>query len=226
MKPACNPIRPLFLLTEILLYILILTSDGSLLVVCSYLSIVLCFLYALLHVGKGHALMVGGLACTVAADYCLVVSSPIQQLWGMVFFLLAQILYAIKLHHANTCKLLLLIRGVLILLAESVAILVLGNKSDALALVSVCYYANLIMNILVSCLRFRENKLLSIGFVLFLLCDTVIGLQCASGSYLPIGENSILYKIIFMDFHLSWFFYLPSQVLIALSTAVQPSAQE
>jgi hypothetical protein len=29
-------------------------------------------------------------------------------------------------------------------------------------------------------------------------------------------EGSILHKILFMDFHLSWFFYLPSQVLIAL----------
>ena len=226
MKPAHNPIRMLFLLAELPLYILILTSGGKLLVAYSYLSIVLCFLYALLHVGRKNALMVGGLACTVVADYCLVVSSPTQQLWGMVFFLLAQTLYAITLHRDNTSRLLLLIRGILILLAEVVTVLVLKDKSDALALVSVCYYTNLIMNILMAFLRFQENKLLSIGFVLFLLCDTVIGLQCASGSYLPIGENSLLYKLIFMDFHLSWFFYLPSQVLIALSTAVRPSAQE
>lgn len=226
MKPAHNPIRMLFLLAELPLYILILTSGGKLLVAYSYLSIVLCFLYALLHVGRKNALMVGGLACTVVADYCLVVSSPTQQLWGMVFFLLAQTLYAITLHRDNTSRLLLLIRGILILLAEVVTVLVLKDKSDALALVSVCYYTNLIMNILMAFLRFQENKLLSIGFVLFLLCDTVIGLQCASGSYLPIGENSLLYKLVFMDFHLSWFFYLPSQVLIALSTAVRPSAQE
>ena len=50
-----------------------------------------------------------------------------------------------------------------------------------------------------------------------MLCDTVIGLQVASGAYLPIAEGSILYRIIFMDFFLSWFFYLPSQVLITLS---------
>ena len=134
MKPAHNPIRMLFLLAELPLYILILTSGGKLLVAYSYLSIVLCFLYALLHVGRKNALMVGGLACTVVADYCLVVSSPTQQLWGMVFFLLAQTLYAITLHRDNTSRLLLLIRGILILLAEVVTVLVLKDKSDALAL--------------------------------------------------------------------------------------------
>ena len=37
--------------------------------------------------------------------------------------------------------------------------------------------------------------------------------------YLPIRESSLLYRILFMPFPLSWFFYLPSQVLIALSAS-------
>jgi len=71
---------------------------------------------------------------------------------------------------------------------------------------------------------FRQEKLLSIGFVLFLMCDTVIGLQVACSGYLPIEETFLLYQIIFMPFHLSWFFYLPSQVLIALSAGKRGSA--
>ena len=62
-----------------------------------------------------------------------------------------------------------------------------------------------------------KNKLFPIGLVLFLLCDTIIGLQMATGVYLPISEHSVIYKIIFTDFNLAWFFYLPSQVCIALS---------
>jgi len=80
------------------------------------------------------------------------------------------------------------------------------------------YYVNLLVNIIESFICFKAEKLFAVGLVFFVLCDTVIGLQAAAGSYLPISEESLIYKIIFMDFFLSWFFYLPSQVLIAMST--------
>ena len=94
----------------------------------------------------------------------------------------------------------------------------LREKTDALALISVCYYANVILNIVAAFRQFRSKPIFPIALVLFLLCDRVIGLQVAAGGYLPIGEDSWLYRLIFMNFNLSWFFYLPSQVLIALSS--------
>lgn len=212
-----SPVSIFFLATEAVLYYFILTAGGDLLVYSSFFAIVLCFLHILLHVKTCNKWIFGGLACTVMADFCLVVCSPIQQLWGMVFFLIAQSLYAANLHLASRNKLLLYIRIVLILIALSVTGIVLKENTDALALVSLCYYANLIMNIVVAFARFKTNKMLSIALVLFLLCDTVIGLQVACGAYLPIGEESLIYKIIFMPFNLSWLFYLPSQVLISLS---------
>ena len=112
-----------FLLAELVLYILILTTGGDLLVWSSFGAIVLCFLFALLRGGEG--LLVAGLGCTVAADFFLVVCSPMQQLYGMICFLAVQTLYAVFLLH----------------------------------------------------------------------------------------------RILFVDFNLSWFFYLPSQVLIALTAA-------
>lgn len=208
-----------FLAIELVLYVLILTTGGDLLVTSSYVSIVLCFIFGLCHLKKSTVLMVIGLACTVAADFFLVVCSPIEQLWGMVFFLMAQSLYAAKLQRSSRNKTLLLVRAVLIVLAEATTLMVLKEKTDALAVVSICYYANLIVNIIEAFWVCHNNKLLPIGLVLFLLCDTVIGLQAACGVYLPISESSLIYKIIFMDFHLSWIFYLPSQVCIALSTS-------
>lgn len=207
-----------FLLVELILYYFILTAGGTTLVVSSFVSILLCFLYSLTDLRNRDAFFIGALACTVGADFCLVVCSPIEQLWGMVFFLTAQTLYAIRLHRSCTSKPLLPVRVVLILCAGAVTVLILKQKTDALALISLAYYANLIMNIVVSLTLFRQNRLLPIGFVLFLLCDTVIGLQMACGVYLPISESSLLYRIIFIDFNLAWFFYLPSQVLIALSS--------
>jgi uncharacterized membrane protein YhhN len=206
-----------FLIVEAFLYGIILTSGGDLLVYSCFSSIVICFVHALIHVKQGDKLLIAGLACTVMADLCLVVWSPVQRLWGMVFFLAAQSLYAIRLHRQIRSNVLLIIRISLTVVALAVTVIVLKEATDALALVSLCYYANLIMNIVTAFTRFRDNKLLSIGFVLFLLCDTVIGLQVACGGYLPIEDGSLLHQIIFMPFNLAWFFYLPSQVLISLS---------
>lgn len=200
----------LFLMTEAVLYGLILTSGGKLLIWSEYISIILCFLFSLFCFQK--PLLIGGLALTLCADFCLVICDPIQQLWGMVFFLGAQCLYAILLHRQRLPRGLLAAR-----IGLSVAVAILGENVDALALVSMLYYVNLIMNMICAFVRFRNNRLLAVGFMLFILCDTVIGLQVAAGGYLPIAEGSWLHSLIFSGFHLSWFFYLPSQVLIALS---------
>ena len=207
-----------FLIAEAILYYFVLTAGGDTFTVCAYTGIVLCFLFALLFGVKNDPLIVAGLACTVGADFCLVVCSPIQQLWGMVFFLGAQSFYAAKLYLNQKNRTLLLIRIGLIAAIEMVAIIILKDKLDALAVVSVCYYANLFMNIVTAFSQWRKSKLLPIGLVAFILCDTVIGLQVAAGGYLPIAEGSALHDFLFMDFNLSWFFYLPSQVMIALSS--------
>ena len=212
----------LFLSVEALLYALILTTGGRILVAASFLSIVLCFLYALLHVKTAHCPMVIALGFTVVADYFLVVCQPMRQLPAMIAFLIAQLLYAYHLHRKNPSRPVLITRIALTLAIEAVALLVLGQNADALALVSVAYYANLAINLLASCLPHGRDIRLPLAFLLFLLCDTVIGLQVAAGGYLPIAKESLLYRILFMDFHLSWFFYLPSQVLLCLST-VYPS---
>ena len=204
-----------FLIAEAILYYFILTAGGQTLVLTSYLSIVLCFLFALQGI-KRNTLMVAGLACTVGADFCLVICDPIQRLWGMVFFLGAQMLYAIHLHRQHKNNTLLLVRILLTVAAGIIAVLVLNANVDALAVVSVCYYANLIMNMIAAFTQWGKNKLLPIGFVLFILCDTIIGLQVASSGYLPIAEGSWLYNLIFSGFNTAWMFYLPSQVLISL----------
>lgn len=206
-----------FLFLEAVLYYFILTAGGDLLRYSSYAAIVLCFLFALLIGRRTNPLLSTGLAFTVGADFCLVICDPIQRLWGMVFFLAAQTMYALYLHRKQKNNVLLLIRILLIAIIEVITIVILKDNLDALAVISVCYYANLVMNILAAFFQWKTAKLLPIAFVLFLLCDTVIGLQVAAGAYLPIPEGSALYNLIFMDFNLSWLFYLPSQVLIALS---------
>lgn len=206
----------LFLGISGVLYYYILTAGGTLLTITSYAAIVLCFVYALSR--RTNLWIIGGLACTVGADFFLVVCDPIQQFWGMVFFLGAQSLYAAMLHRSRPGKALLFIRLVLIALAEGVTVLILKDATDPLAVISICYYVNLIYNIILAFLQFRQYKCFAIALVLFLLCDTVIGLQVMSGGYLPIPEGSLLDQILSVPFNLAWLFYLPSQVLISLSS--------
>ena len=207
-----------FLCIEAVLYYFVLTGSGMTFTVTAYTGIILCFAFALIMGIRQDWLMVAGLACTVGADYCLVICDPIQQLWGMVFFLGAQIFYAISLYRKRKNNVLLGIRIGLSVIALVVAFVVLKENVDPLALISVCYYANLIMNMVTAFTQWDKCKLLPIGFVLFILCDTIIGLQVASGGYLPIPKDSALYSFLFSGFNTSWMFYLPSQVLIALST--------
>lgn len=214
MQPRNRIVTAAFLLIEFTLFVLLLSFGGMLRVACEYAAIVLCFAFAIFN--RASLWIICGLACTVAADFFLVVCAPAQQLWGMVFFSVTQIFYGIFLQRAQKRKVFLLIRLLLIVAAEIAAIAVLGEKLDALAAVSMFYYANLTASIIQAFACFSKQKWFAVALVLFLLCDTVIGLQAAVGAYLPISENTLIYKIIFMDFHLSWFFYLPSQVLIAM----------
>jgi len=172
----------------------------------------------LTNVSKKNALVIAGLACTLIADFFLVILSSEQRLTGMIFFLFVQIFYAIKLHLDSKNKVILLVRLISSLAIALSAFVILKDKADALSVISAVYYVNLLVNIIESFICFKAEKLFAVGLVFFVLCDTVIGLQAAAGSYLPISEESLIYKIIFMDFFLSWFFYLPSQVLIAMST--------
>lgn len=208
----------LFLLTELVLYLLILFAGGKIAVFSSFGAIVLCLVYGLLHLPHSSQLLLGGLAMTVAADFCLVICDPRQQLWGMVFFLAAQIFYAARLHAENPAPRLLFLRLGLTLGAIILCVLVLGKNTDGLALISLCYYANLVMNLAAAFSTGKKYRLLAIGFVLFLLCDTIIGLQEGAKGYLYIAQDTWLDKLLFMDFNLPWVFYLPSQVCIALSS--------
>ena len=126
-----------------------------------------------------------------------------------------QTLYAIYLHQGAACWV-LPVRIALIVVAELLTLAVLRENIDLLAAVSLAYYANLVMNILTAASRGKGYRLHVVALVLFLLCDTVVGLQVAAGGYLPIAEGSLLHRILFSGFHLSWFFYLPSQVLLSV----------
>lgn len=210
----------IFILIQFILFILILTTGDTFKKIIQFSSIVLCFMYSLINLNKDNLFYSSGLMFTVMADLCLVLCNPTQRLGGMIFFLIVQSMYSIKLHTITKSKLILAIRLILVILLELIGYIVLKDNIDFLVIVSLAYYVMLFMNIIESLLNFKDNKILPIGLTLFILCDTVIGLQVMSDMYLKINESSLIYKLIFSNFDLAWFFYLPSQVLISLKTYI------
>lgn len=212
----------LFLAAEITLSVLLQVSGGRVGIVCSFAAIALACLFCLLFAERSSAYLFTQLAlvCTVCADYFLVLSSPRQQLPAMLFFSVTQLAYAARLYIDDASKRRrawqIGCRIGFSLVALLLTVLVLREKTDALALVSLFYYANLLVNILFAFTQLRGNALMAVGLLLFACCDTLIGLSCL-GQYFPIAEDSLLYRVINPGFNLAWAFYVPSQALLALS---------
>lgn len=201
-----------FLLVEAALYALILA--GHWVVSAQFAAVVLCAVYVIAHLRSANYYILGGLLCTVAADWFLVVRGAQDKLTAMICFLVAQTLYAVLLHRRARARGLITARLFLLVIAEAVTILVLKGNVDPLAMVSIAYYAMLIMNIVCAFNSYKREPLMAWALVLFFLCDTVVGLQAASVGYLVLP--AWLYNAVFCGFPLDWLFYLPSQVMIAL----------
>lgn len=187
-----------------------------------FISICLSALFLVLSFGKtkSYLFMQIGLVCTVIADIFLVVIDPMMRLSGMIFFSVTQICYFLRLffeaENEKEKKLHLILRAVLIVIVLTLTIIVLKEKTDVLSLISMFYYTNLAVNIIFAFVHFKKSPALAIGLLLFLLCDTIIGLDVMNRSYLS-GEVLEAINTFISGANWAWIFYVPSQALIAAS---------
>ena len=212
----------LFALTETVLFFLVQTTSGDTCVAVSYTAVVLACLFMITSISKtkSYLLMQIGLICTVCADLFLVVIEPMEQLAAMIFFSGTQICYFLRLYFNQSSRLArrvhLIVRLAVSALAIVITALVLKDATDALSIVSMFYYANLILNVIVAFTQSKSSLLFPIGLLLFLCCDTVVGLR-AMTDYIQIENSSELANSLFGSINWAWIFYVPSQTLIALS---------
>ena len=211
-----------YLLLEATLFYFIIFANkyvGALEITSTFITLIysLCFISK----DKNKIYVQSALLFTLIADFCLIILNPIDRVLGMSSFSITQILYFLRLNtylQSKKEKLIsLFTRLSIITIIELIAIVILKNKTDILSVISIFYYTNIITNFLFSLYFFKKLPLFCIGLFLFILCDTIIGLQVANNTYIHLNESSFLYKLVFSKFNLAWFFYLPSQVLIALS---------
>lgn len=211
-----------FLCIMAVLGVLLQTVQASIPVNLRYMAIVLACLFCILFAETSDSYLFTQLALvfTLMADYFLVYLDDIQIAPAMLCFSVVQIAYFVRLYREDgnktRRKLHLILRASLSVAVIAVTLAVLGTNCDFVALVSMFYYANLILNAVFACINFKKNPIFAIGLILFILCDTVIGLG-EIDAYLPIREESVMYKILSPGFDLAWTFYLPSQALLAIS---------
>lgn len=226
MKNAYKLIAPLFFLLELGLYIIVLFFP-QVFPRADFTAIALACAFAFYSFKPifPQLFLNAGLLATVCADVALVLLSPLtyeKQLVGVTFFSVTQLAYFFYLFYTenktSVRRIHLYTRLAAIFFIELTACCVLQSRIDALSLLSVFYIANLATTVLFSYLRGKKELLFSIGLTLFLCCDLFVGFSIALESYLTISESSIFYKIIFSDFNFVWFFYLPSQAIIAFYT--------
>lgn len=211
-----------FLCIMAVLGVLLQTVQSAVPINLRYLAVVLACLFCVLFAQKtpSYAFTQLALVCTVGADYFLVWRTDMRQLPAMLFFSAVQIAYFLRIYFEDESRtrrrVHLILRAMLSALAVGLTVMVLGKNCDAVAAVSMLYYANLILNAVFAFVSFGKNPILAIGLALFILCDTVIGFSLID-AYLPISEGALIYRIISPGFDLAWAFYLPSQALLAVS---------
>ena len=208
-----------FVLLEIILFPLIQIPPADVSAVCSYLAIILVVLFGFLCLGgdkDGHVIRLG-LIFTLVADTFLVLLDD-RLLEGVLSFIVVQACYFVYLvireDRRNVRLLNIYSRLALMTVLVIAAFLVLGEDADALAIASVIYYGNLVMNAVFAFARFKEEKIFAIGLVLFAMCDLCIGLDVLFDSYLNSDALSGIFSYPYLN--VSWIFYQPSQVLIAM----------
>ena len=212
----------IFIAVEITLGVVLQTSGGYVTRYSSFSAIVLACLFCALFAERSPVYIFTQIAlvCTVCADYFLIITPVRQQLPGMLFFSVAQLAYFLRSYLSDESRSRrawhLVSRAAASGIAVTLTFIILGASVDAVAVVSMFYYANLVINLIFAFINFKRSPALAIGFLLFALCDTVIGLDFLDG-YVPVPADSFIYKIIHPGFDLAWAFYLPAQTLLALS---------
>lgn len=218
-----KPITILFIIFEALLFLLIHFADLSNRKAVCFTSIAFCFLYSLLYYKKKDVIFeISALLFTVISDVFLVLLRARQQGLAMVFFSIAQLMHFAFIFSNQTDKkdktVHLIVRVALSIITIIISVLTLKDKTDFVSVISMFYFANLIVNIIYAFKNYNAFPLLAVGLSLFIMCDVCVGLQSAVGVYLNIEKGSTLYNMLYPGIDLVWLFYLPSQTLISLNT--------
>lgn len=201
-----------FLIVEGILYALFLSMDMTVdrdqTIPIKYFGILLCLGFALLACVQwgGDRLVPLALALTAGADWFLLVRNDHYAV-GIALFLCVQTVYYLRLRKDGAPDGWPLRAG--LALCAGLGLYAL-DMASSLNLLAGLYFSQLLSNtILAWTLRGRTARRFALGLTLFVGCDVCVG--CFN---LQLSNSLFLHLLVYLGM---WAFYLPSQVLIALS---------
>lgn len=203
-----------FLAAEAVIYAAFLALDlmgrGDRTIPVKYGGILLCLAFSLLCAARGGDRLVPiALALTAGADWFLLVRNDCYIL-GVALFLCVQTVYFLRLRAAGAPAAYLLRSS--LALGTGLAVYTLGmavGQAAPLNLLAALYFSQLLSNTILAWTgQGRRRRRFALGLTLFVGCDACVGLFNALPAASP------LYPAVSVGM---WLFYLPSQVLIALS---------
>ena len=179
-------------------------SAGSIPV--KYGGVLLCLLFALACATRGGDRLVPlALALTAGADWFLLVRND-HYVLGIGLFLCVQTVYYLRLRRDGASTAYTLRAGLALAAGLGLYALELASPVN---LPAALYFSQLLSNtVLAWTLRGRRFRIFAAGLTLFVGCDVCVGL------FNTLSGSSPLYGAVSVGM---WFFYLPSQVFIALS---------
>lgn len=216
-----------FILLEIALYLSFLFIDKGIFVTriesstLKYASISLCLafsLYCLIRKRKMvNCFIPIALVFTLISDYFLLFNTN-QNLYvyGLITFIITQLIYFAFILYLRKSKVELLINllGRFLLTIAALVVAFYLNYSDVLTILALVYFVELLSNFLYSTFLIKFDKkylIFSLGLLLFIGCDINVGLN---NVHLFEGIDYNLVNF------LMWVFYLPSQVLLSLTSFI------
>ena len=186
-----------------------------------YAGMLVCLLvavYACFFGRKDSIIVLFAIIFTIIADYFLLVENDFYE-WGLAAFIVAQTAYFIRLRFWQN-KNHLLWTAARIIIAAAACIAVAAAKFNEVLIYLVAVYASLFLaNIIESYSLFGGNakrKIFALGLTLFACCDIFV-LLFNLGSFVSVGYSEQTAEFFVK---LSWIFYLPSQCLVVLSSAL------
>lgn len=209
-----------FILVEMQLSYLIQTTTSPNKI--QYFSVVLACLFCVIFAkkSKSYAFTQLALIFTVFADFFLVLPYYTNKPMAMICFSVTQIAYFLRIYFEDANKtrrkVHLILRASLSLIIIIATCVVLGKQTDALSLISMFYYTNLVLNIAFALIDFKKSWIFALGLVCFVICDTLIGFANI-GPYINVENNQFIQKLLHPGFDIAWAFYVPSQMLLAIS---------
>ncbi len=200
-----------FVIVEAVLYIVFMTMDvlayGGSTIALKYIGILLCVAFSIYCAFRGGERIIPfALIFTAIADVFLLVIGNYFIL-GLLFFLVVQSIYLYYLYR-KTGRIWIPVR--IVCLAAAVAIVCATGLRSGENLLAGIYFSMILINMIMSWTYGKNvRRLFAIGLTLFVCCDICVGLY---NLYWMLPDGLYAFTRIGM-----WMFYLPSQVLIALS---------